>query len=351
MTLRYVLVTGLSGAIGSEFSSILAARFPDPVQLVGIFRTSQSYEIWRSRQSQDVVRRIYPHIADLTVREEIASLISRLDKGRDTLGIHLAAEVNWGKPAAQVQTVNIEGTINFAELLTAVSDSSSLVYISTAYTDVEGWAYNNSYEQSKADAEAIIRAKFPHLMPSVFKCSIVVGHSTTGVISRFSGIYGLIAYMYRRSPPFVVHKPGAKIDLVPVDWVSHELVAHIDRHLDGRRETTIASAGEASKTLGDLLPVVVQTINKHLIAVRRPTIAPVLIEPRRWNLLRECATKWPTGQSMPEMRIASLLMDRFGCYLLETSALRPRNVELPVHDASLIIEKSVDYWVAQNNRI
>lgn len=351
MTPQYVLVTGLSGAIGSEFSSFLATRFARPVKLIGVFRTPQSYETWSYRQSPDVVARIRPLFADLTSRDEMADLATQLDKNLVTLGVHLAAEVNWGKPTPQVQSVNVEGTSNFAELLTVISPSSSLVYVSTAYTDVEGWAYNNAYEQSKAEAEALIRAKYSNLTPSVFKCSIVVGNSETGAISRFSGIYGLIAHMYRRSPPFVVHKPGTKLDLVSVDWVSRELVAHIDRHLVGSRKTTIASAGENSITMDRLLPVVVNVINRHLVADSRPRIAPVLIEPRKWNLIRECAEKWPVGSFLLEMRIANLLMDRFGCYLLETSALSPQNVVSPAPDVATIMEKSVDYWITQNGRV
>ena len=113
--------------------------------------------------------------------------------------VHSAASVSFTLPLDRSREINVEGTrrmLELAELCQRRGGLEHFSYISTAYVagthkgefsedqlDV-GQRFRNPYEQSKFEAERLVRAAEGRLPIQVFRPSIVVGERTTGWTPR-----------------------------------------------------------------------------------------------------------------------------------------------------------------------
>src|SRR3954451_11134258 len=150
-------------------------------------------------------------------REELARQVTTI--------VHCAASVSFSLPLEQSRSVNVDGTrhmLDLALLCARHGGLDRLCYISTAYVagasagpfgedDVDvGQHFRNPYEQSKFEAERLVRAFSARLPIQIFRPSIVVGERTTGWTASFNVLYSplkafdrgaLLALPARRSAP------------------------------------------------------------------------------------------------------------------------------------------------------
>jgi thioester reductase-like protein len=147
---------------------------------------------------------------------------------------HLAARAYLGAERAEFRRVNVEGTRNVLDLALAARRLRRLNHFSTAYVSGErvgviledelamGQRFHNPYEETKFQAELLVRRAQAEIPATVYRPSIVVGDSRTGEIDRFVGPYAL-AILLVASPVFVpLPLPGdavAPLNVVPVDFV------------------------------------------------------------------------------------------------------------------------------------
>ena len=108
----------------------------------------------------------------------------------------------------------------------------SLAYVGTAYVAGErndliredelaiGQSYRNTYEQTKAEAEALVRSRLGSLPGVILRPSIIVGDSQTGVTSSFKMMYWPLKIYARGLWRTVPGYPDAVLDIVPVDFVA-----------------------------------------------------------------------------------------------------------------------------------
>ena len=108
----------------------------------------------------------------------------------------------------------------------------SLAYVGTAYVAGErtglvrenelavGQSYRNTYEQTKAEAEALVRSRLDSLPGVILRPSIIVGDSRTGVTSSFKMMYWPLKIYARGLWRTVPGYPDAVLDIVPVDFVA-----------------------------------------------------------------------------------------------------------------------------------
>ena len=153
---------------------------------------------------------------------------------------HGAATVRFDMPLLEAQRINVEGTRTILELGQAAQRHGRLqrfCYIGTAYvagqrigrvTEDEldcGQQFNNTYEQTKCAAEALVRALMkpggaqPPLPATLFRPSIIVGNSKSGYTSSFKVMYWPLKIFARGLIPIVPASRGGLVDLVPVDYV------------------------------------------------------------------------------------------------------------------------------------
>jgi len=157
---------------------------------------------------------------------------------------HLAAKTRLGAGRAEMRRVNVEGTQNVLELCRAAERLARLMHFSTAFVSgtrvgviledelAVGQSFHNAYEETKYQAELLVRRAQAELPATVLRPSIVVGDSRTGEIDRFDGPYALAILLV--ASPLAVPLPlpanaVAPLNVVPVDFVVDAAVA-MSRH-------------------------------------------------------------------------------------------------------------------------
>ena len=83
-----------------------------------------------------------------------------------------------------------------------------------------GQHFRNTYEQTKAEAEALVRSRMGSLPCVILRPSIIVGDSQTGVTSSFKMLYWPLKIYSRRLWRTVPGFRDAVLDIVPVDYVA-----------------------------------------------------------------------------------------------------------------------------------
>ena len=147
---------------------------------------------------------------------------------------HLAAIYYLGVPKDVAQKVNVEGTRNVIELARDVRHLRRLSHFSTAYVSGDRLgviaedeldmhqSFRNVYEETKFQAEKLMRRAMKDLPVSIFRPSIVVGDSRTGEIDKFDGPYylGILLVLSPLTVPLPLPGNGiAPLNAVPVDFV------------------------------------------------------------------------------------------------------------------------------------
>jgi thioester reductase-like protein len=164
---------------------------------------------------------------------------------------HLAAKTRLGTGTAEMRQVNVEGTRHVLELCRAARKLERLSHFSTAFVSGErvgviledelavGQRFHNAYEETKFQAELLVRRAQSELPATVLRPSIVVGDSRTGEIDRFDGPYALAILLVASPLAVPLPLPGdavAPLNVVPVDFVVDAAVA-ISRHPAGAGRT------------------------------------------------------------------------------------------------------------------
>jgi long-chain acyl-CoA synthetase len=136
-----------------------------------------------------------------------------------------------------------------------------MVHVSTAYVagDREGKfdedehgappSFRNTYEQTKHEAEQVLRTWPGRLPLQIVRPSIVVGDRATGWTSAFNVLYWPLRMFARGRLPVIPAVPGAPVDVVPVDYVADAILALRDA-VPG---TYHVVAGEQASTVGEII--------------------------------------------------------------------------------------------------
>ncbi|HZU82958.1 MAG TPA: SDR family oxidoreductase [Polyangiaceae bacterium] len=183
--------------------------------------------------------------------QDARSLESRVDHV-----IHCAATIRFDLPLGVARRHNTYGTRNVLDFCERLPRSSRLDYIGTAYVagrrsgvvredelDV-GQRFWNSYEQTKMEAEALVRRFAERRPAAIYRPSIIVGDSRTGETATFQGLYQLVSLYMRRLVLAIPADPSTHPDLVPVDYVVDALFALMNtRRSIGRCFHLAAGAG------------------------------------------------------------------------------------------------------------
>lgn len=178
--------------------------------------------------------------------------------------IHCAATVRFDHTLEEARAINVEGTRRVVELAEAAPHLRCFAYVGTAYVAGErtglireseldvGQGFRNTYERTKAEAEALVRSKLATMPGVILRPSIVVGDSRTGATSSFKMLYWPLKIFSRRLWRTVPGYADAVLDIVPVDYVA-SAVARLAFDEASRGETVHLCAGpKGSAKLGAL---------------------------------------------------------------------------------------------------
>jgi thioester reductase-like protein len=270
-----VLLTGATGFVGKELLAWYLERTDRPI-----------YTLVRAADEDAASERLRDSMRSLFGRDDayservipVAGDIERVNLGLDHRGgdilaeritdiVHAAASVSFTLPLEQAREINVEGTrrlLDFAGQCERRGGLRRFSYLSTAYVagtatgefaedQLEvGQEFRNTYEQSKFEAERLVRSYREGLPIQIFRPSIVVGERASGWTSSFNVLYSPLKAFSRGAYTAVPGRRSAPVDAVPVDYVA-EAVYELSRRPEGAGETYHLVAGGQATTVGQLV--------------------------------------------------------------------------------------------------
>jgi long-chain acyl-CoA synthetase len=288
-----VLLTGVTGFVGTAVALRILER--SDRQIVALVRAADR------REAAERVRAALAEVAPPERIEEYAARCAAVpaDLLADGLAlrhgdreeiarrcdevIHCAASVSFDLPLDHARAVNASGAARIAELATRIAERGDglrrMVHVSTAYVagDRTGTfgeddvtrdiPFRNTYEQTKHEAEELLRAWQPALPLQIVRPSIVVGERGTGWTRSFNVLYWPLKQFARGRLPVVPAVADAPVDVVPVDYVA-DVVLGLS---DAPAGTYHAVAGEHASTVAEVI---------DLAAARFGVPAPEIVDPR-----------------------------------------------------------------------
>lgn len=241
----YALVRGTSDADAqARLNATVARMFPDPAPFAG-----------RAVAVRGDVTRPALGMAPRR-RAELAEQIGEI--------VHAAASVSFSLPLAESRAINVEGTRNILDFAGRVKGLRRLGYVSTAYVAGDhrgvfredqltvGQRFRNAYEQSKFEAEKVVREHRRDLPIQIFRPSIVVGEADSGWTPAFNVIYWPLKAFARGAYKAVPARRSAPVDVVPVSFVADSIFALSQREAPSGTTYNLA-AGDQASSVGELL--------------------------------------------------------------------------------------------------
>lgn len=198
---------------------------------------------------------------------------------------HLAAVYDLAVGRELAQRVNVDGTAHVLDFCRSRATFSRLQYVSTCYVSgaydgefreemlEEGQRFRNHYEETKFEAERLVREAMAQGLPAtIYRPGIVVGDSETGETQKYDGPYFLATFLRRQAPiafvPAVGDLDTVKVCLVPRDFVVEAMdrLSTLDRSL-GR---TYALTDPDPPTARELVDTFGHRLGKRVVWVPLP---------------------------------------------------------------------------------
>ena len=283
-----LLITGANGFLGAQVATQWLARDPDA--RVGCLVRGADESVARAR----LEAALRGAVRDQAMAVDADALLSRAGvvrgdmddpawiwRARDWLRgpaalFHCAANLSFREADRDaVRRTNVDGTRALVAALPGLPQVVAFNHVSTAYVagDREGLVLeddpsrpgrvNNPYEESKWEAEALVRAgcDAAGVAWRVLRPSIVIAHSRTHRMASQSGFYqvadtllkfGRSARAKGAGRILLPVPAGTTLDLIPVDAVVDEMLALAARGAASAGRTFHVTA-EAPLPLGEVL--------------------------------------------------------------------------------------------------
>jgi thioester reductase-like protein len=298
---RGLLLTGATGFVGMEILTRFLERSDRPVYAM-LRAGDQATAAERLRHTMKSLfgsddayeERVFPVPGDLErgdlgltprEREELAERVSDI--------VHCAASVSFMEPLEKARQTNVEGTrrmLDLAELCRRWGGLDHFSYVSTAYVagtypgefgedqlDV-GQRFRNTYEQSKFEAERLVRTQGDRLPIQIFRPSIVVGERTTGWTASFNVLYAPLKAFERGALPALPARRSSPVDVVPVDYVADAVFELSGDPVDGSRTYHLV-AGPQATSVGRLIELSAAHLGKPEPVVVPPSVFRRVVYP------------------------------------------------------------------------
>jgi len=230
-----ILLTGATGTVGRSLVPILAER--DDVEKVYLLLRKPADTPDFDRPGSN---RMMPASGDISAggqlgldapwSEEIAEHV--------TVIIHGAADTGFSAPLAELRAVNVEGTKNILTFAAHCPRLRAIACLSTVHVAGKrtglieeefmehSAGFVNGYEQSKYEAELLLREKMKDLPISVLRLSTVLGDSGTGQVAKLAAIHQGLRLYYHSLAPMIPGSPSSPVDLIASDYAA-AAIAHL----------------------------------------------------------------------------------------------------------------------------
>lgn len=273
-----ILLTGATGFLGMEF--VARAVQADAADVICVIRAED--DAHAARRLHETFATLYGDDVPAAAHRRLIALAGDLEQPGLGLGtaaaalvaervtriVHGAASIRFDLPLEEARAVNVTGTahvLGVAAVLRATGQLERYVHVSTAYVagrhhgvvsedDVTAaGAPRNTYEQTKREAEALVREAAAAGLPAVIaRPSIVVGDSRSGWTPAFNVLYWPLRALSRNLLDDVPADPEGLVDVVPVDYVA-DAIMHLTTTAEPVGGTYHLTAGPAVTRIGELM--------------------------------------------------------------------------------------------------
>jgi thioester reductase-like protein len=289
-----VLLTGATGFVGME---VLARYLEHGDREVTCLIRAESDEAARGRLDP-VLRNLFGWRADRYAArvEAVAGELTAPGLGlsparRDELAaqvttiVHSAASVSFTLPIDEARAINVEGTRRMLEFAALAKDCGGLdryAQVSTAYVagthsgrfseaDLDvGQDFRNTYEQSKFEAERMVRTEGEGLPWMILRPSIVVGDCASGWTSAFNVLYWPLRAFSAGVFKTVPATPETPVDVVSIDYVADAIHELCEAPCAAGQTYLLTAGAEGTSTMGEIAAAASRYFRRPLPKVVSP---------------------------------------------------------------------------------
>ena len=263
---------------------------------------------WEDRVlSEAVGQRVLPVVGDITeeMSKEASDVLNEV-----THFIHCAAETGVQKSKDELWRINVEGTRHMVQLAGSLPRLQRFTYVSTAYVagtrsgrimedDDLPTRFYSLYEQSKAEAERVVRAS--DLPLTICRPGMIVGNSTTGRTRNFNTVYYVLKLMLQGKLWCLPVSSEQTVNVVPVDDVARRIVA-LTLHPEAKGKTFhLTLPPDSLPKVGELVAEVRAWANDNLRQrIPKPLCVPM-------PFLRAIGKRYNAGKDAKSRSLASNL--------------------------------------------
>jgi len=193
--------------------------------------------------------------------------------------IHTAADWRF-LPLDELRKTNVQGTANvitFAKEANTHHHLERFSHVSTAYVAggatgiisedqlTDQYGFFTDYERSKYEGELLVQAAKDELPISIFRPSMVVGDSKTGIIKTFNTFYFPLRLYLTGKMRLMPVSRSLKINVVPVDYVA-KTIAQLTFEPKAKGQTFhLIAPYESLPQLGELMTFVQKWAKTELL--------------------------------------------------------------------------------------
>jgi nucleoside-diphosphate-sugar epimerase len=292
MTQQSILLTGATGAVGSDLLRKLAQRKGITVNLI-VRRADRD-----PRDRVKSLLRGHEVAASLNVLEGDVcagpslglpeSVLTTLQR-ETTHIVHCAGSTSFTLPLETARLANVVGGRNVLDFARACERLECGEFLSTVYVSGKrrgdfaesdygdaGNGFVNSYEESKAEMEEMIREAMQELPLILVRLSTVAGDSVTGRVSHFNTIHHAIRLLYNGLAPMMPGDPDEPVDIVSSDFVASGIL-YLLKHAPRPGVFHLAAGRGSSNTLAEIIDETMDALARHRPQWRKRTVEKPLI--------------------------------------------------------------------------
>lgn len=355
---RVYFVTGATGSVGSALIPFLLAVPDDEVRL--LLRARDAAEL---AARLETLHAFWGHAADAPERRRVQALAGDVEQPRFGLTppehaeltrvcthiVHCAGKVRMNLPLDAARSAAVASARNVVELARACPGLQKIEFVSTVGVGgrmpgavPETWidaprAFHNTYEQSKAEAEDLIRAEVERGLPlTIHRPSMVVGEAASGRVIHFQIFYYLCEFLSGRRTRGLTPALGeARLDIIPADYVGRALAWASRTPETAGRILHLCAGPDAAIPLADL--------QRRVRAVwRAQGVALPALKPLPPRLLRAALPVLRLASPAPARRALNAL-PVFLDYLADTQAFANDQTRRLLEPAGIVAPAPPDY--------
>ena len=259
---RSILITGATGLLGrAVLARLLAAD--SRLRAFALVRDAGAWS--RVASALGDHSRIIPVQGDL--RDDALGLAPNVRATicrNVTAIVHLAADTTFSNPLDRARAVNTAGTQRVLELAADCASSVRFAYVSTAFVAgrrtgeiaedahpaTAGWV--NAYEQSKHEAEQLVREQAPSWM--ILRPSTVVCDDGDGQVTQMNAVHRALRLYHSGLVPMMPGVAGSTVDVVTTAFVA-DAIARLALRDELSGKVVHLCAGAGALPLDELLDI------------------------------------------------------------------------------------------------